>query len=101
LSMAYGKRISINDDMLKQFVSAFGALPRSLQEVEQILSSLPAPLAETEDRVAAANRLLKDGISPYKLDTVMRGQKYGLRPALDWAETLTLCDKGLVLGKGT
>jgi len=101
LSMAYGKRISINDDMLKQFVSAFGALPRSLREVEQILSSLPAPLAETEDQVAEANRLLKDGVSPYKLDTLMRGQKYGLRPAPDWAETLTLCDKGLVLGKGT
>jgi len=101
LSMAYGKRISINDGMLKQFDRAFGALPRNLREVEQILSTLPAPLAEAEERVAEANRLLKDGVSPYKLETVMRGQKYDLRPAPDWAETLTLCDKGLVLGKGT
>jgi len=31
----------------------------------------------------------------------MRGEQLGLRPAPAWAERLTLCDKGVVLGKGT
>jgi len=101
LTMAYGKRISSGSDMVKLLEKAFTTLPRNLREADQLISALPEPLVEAEDRVEAANRLLKDGVSPYHLEEALRGEQLGLRPAPAWAERLTLCDKGVVLGKGT
>jgi len=101
LSMAYGKRISSGSDMVKLLVKAASTLPRNLREADQIISGLPEPLAEAEERVEEANRLLKDGVSPYRLAEAMRGETLGLNPAPAWTEHLTLCDKGIVLGKGT
>jgi len=101
LTIAYGKRISSGSDMVKLLEKAFTTLPRNLREADQLISALPEPLVEAEDRVEAANRLLKDGVSPYHLEEALRGEQLGLRPAPAWAERLTLCDKGVVLGKGT
>lgn len=101
LSMAYGKRISSGSDMVKLLEKAAVALPRNPREADQLISGLPEPLAETEERVEEANRLLKDGVSPYRLAEAMRGEKLGLNPAPAWTDHLTLCDKGIVLGKGT
>ncbi|HVI51042.1 MAG TPA: lysozyme [Candidatus Sulfotelmatobacter sp.] len=101
LSMAYGKRISSGGDMVKLLEKAAAALPRNPREADQLISGLPEPLAEAEERIEEANRLLKDGVSPYRLAEAMRGEKLGLSPAPAWTEHLTLCDKGIVLGKGT
>lgn len=101
LSMAYGKRISVNDPMVKLLEKAAAALPRNLREADHLISGLPAPLPETERRVEAASRLLKDGVSLSQLEAALRGERLGLRQTPAWAEHLTLCEKGVVLGKGT
>lgn len=87
--------------MVKLLEKAAAILPRNLREADHLISGLPEPLAEAEERVEEANRLLKEGVSPYRLAEAMRGEKLGLPPAPAWTERLTLCDKGVVLGKGT
>lgn len=101
LSVAYEKRISPTDDMIGILERAFAMLPRNPREADHIISGFPSPTSDTEEHVAATNRLLKSGIRPDQIEAVLRGSRLGLRSAPEWAEQLTLCSEGVVLGKGT
>lgn len=101
LSIAYEKRISPTDDMIGILDRAFAMLPRNPREADHIISGFPSPPSDTEEHVAATNRLLKSGIRPDQIEAVLRGSRLGLRSAPEWAEHLTLCSEGVVLGKGT
>lgn len=101
LSAAYGKRISPSDGMIEVLNKAFAMLPRNPREADHIISAFPAPQADADTLVEETSRLLKAGVRPDRIESTRHARRLGLRPAPEWAETLTLCDKGVMLGKGT
>lgn len=101
LSMAYGKRISVIDGTMRLYEQACQALLRNPNEAERLLAHLSAPAGEVGEKLDTATRLLKCGVAPDRLDMALRREHLGLLEAPSWAEHLTLCDEGVVLGEGT
>jgi len=101
LSIGYGKRIAADDPLVSRLNRVMAHLSSSTFQAERLLEGLPEPLADADQRLAQADRLLKSSVAPNDLEIAMRREGLKLRPAPDWAEQLTLSDQGVVLGQRT
>jgi|GEM_PF-5348012 len=101
LSLAYGKCISVGDGMMELYEQACQALLRNPNEAERLLANLKPPAGEIGDGLEKALRLMKSGVAPDQLETTLRREPLGLKATPGWAESLTLCEDGVVLGEGT
>ena|GEM_PF-5403488 len=58
-------------------------------------------MGEIGDGLEKALRLMKSGVAPEQLEATLRREPLGLKATPGWAESLTLCEDGVVLGEGT
>jgi hypothetical protein len=77
------------------------AAGRDHRQVRLIVKALPSVPPGGAERFEAAYRLLKSGVAPSRLSEALRRAAAGLPEAPAYCDTLRLCDRGVVLGKGT
>ena len=78
-----------------------GLIGRDDNEVRANLRALPLRAAVSKDDMRIAHRLVRAGVSGPQLASAVRRAKLGLDEPPQYCERLTLCDRGVVLGRGT
>ncbi|RBP18408.1 hypothetical protein DFR50_101356 [Roseiarcus fermentans] len=80
---------------------AAGLIGRDDDGVRARLQSLPLRAAVSKDEAQLAFGLVRKGVSGPQLATAVRRAKLGLGETPPFCDRLTLCDQGVVLGRGT